>query len=207
MLDQLAKNLLGFAEIGGNHLLGMDPQVLQHCTGLQGNIIAIELTDLDKTIYCHPGSWGMRLSLQQPGKEVDSTIRGHLLGLVNLSIQQEKMSTSMQERIEIIGNPSVAQKFQKILTELNIDWEEELSKHTGDIMAYRIGQGVRKTHRTFKDITSSLALSGREYLQEESHHMPTLPEFEKFQQEVTNAKHDVDRLEAKLNYLLKKTLA
>lgn len=205
MLNQLGSQLLGFAEIGGNRLLGMDPQVLQHCTELQGSIIAIELTDLDKTIYCHPGSWGIRLSLQQPGKEVDSTIRGHLLGLVNLSLQQEKMSTSMQERIEIVGNPSVAQKFQKILTGLDIDWEEELSKYTGDIMAYRIGQGIRKTHQNVKDMLNSLALSGREYLQEESHHMPTLPEFEKFQQDVTNARHDVDRLEAKINHLFKNT--
>ena len=73
MIEQLGNTLLGFAEMGGNRLLGMDPQVLQHCNELQGNIIAIELTDIQKTIYCHPGSWGMRLSLQKPGKEVDST--------------------------------------------------------------------------------------------------------------------------------------
>ncbi|MBT3722728.1 MAG: hypothetical protein HOG41_05020 [Gammaproteobacteria bacterium] len=204
MIEQLGNTLLGFAEIGGNRLLGMNPQVLQHCNELQGNIIAIELTDIQKTIYCHPGSWGMRLSLQKPGKEVDSTIRGRLLGLVNLSMQQEKLSTTMQERIEIIGNPSVAQKFQKILTELDIDWEEELSKHTGDIMAFRIGQGIRKTHQTAKDIFNSLTHSGREYLQEDSHHMPTLPEFEIFQQNVTHTRHDVDRLEAKINQLLKR---
>ena len=151
MIEQLGNHLLGLAEIGGNRLLGMDPDVLQHCAELQGNIIAIHLIDLDKTIYCHPGSWGMRLSLQKPGKEVDATIRGRLAGLVNLSLQSEKMSAAMQERIEIIGNPSVAQKFQKILTELNIDWEEELSKYTGDILAFRIGQGIRKTHQTMKE--------------------------------------------------------
>lgn len=203
MIDQLGNQLLGLAEIGGNRLLGMDPEVLQHCAELQGNIIAIQLTDLEKTIYCHPGSWGMRLSLQKPGKEVDSTIRGRLIGLANLSLQQEKLSASIQERIEIIGNPSVAQKFQKILTELNIDWEKELSKYTGEIMAYRIGQGIRKTHQAVKDIFGSLALSSQEYLQQESQSMPTLPEFDHFQQSVTNIRHDVDRLEARINQLLK----
>lgn len=203
MIRQLGNQLLGIAEIGGNHLLGMDPEVLSHCAELQGNIIAIELTDLDKTIYCHPGSWGMRLSLQKPGKEVDSTIRGRLLGLVNLSLQQEKLSASIQERIEINGNPVVAQKFQKILTELDIDWEEGLSKYTGDILAFRIGQGVRKTHHAVKGMLSSLADSSREYMQEEVHYMPTLPEFEQFQQSVTDIRHDVDRLEARINHLLK----
>ena len=202
MIRQLGNQLLGVAEITGNRLLGVDPEVLHHCAELQGNIIAIELTDLDKTIYCHPGSWGMRLSLQKPGKEVDSTIRGRLIGLVNLSLQKEKLSTSMQERIEINGNPAVAQKFQKILTELNIDWEEELSKYTGDIMAYRIGQGIRKTHKAVQGVFASLADSGKEYCQEESHLMPTLPEFEQFQQSVTDIRHDVDRLEARINHLL-----
>lgn len=204
MLEEIGNQLLGFAEIGGNRLLGMDPDVLRLCAELQGNIIAIELTDLDKIIYCHPGSWGMRLGLQPPAKEVDATIRGRLLGLVNLSLQQEKLSTSMQEHIEIAGNPKVAQKFQKVLTELNIDWEEELAKYTGDIMAYRIGQGLRKTQRTVKEIVSSLALSGKEYLQEESHSTPTMAEFEQFQQAVTDIRHDVDRLEATINHLLQK---
>ena len=206
MIEQIAreigKQLLGMAEIGGNKLLGMDPQALQHCKALQGHIIAIELTDLQQTLYCHPGSWGMRLSLQAPAKEVDATIRGRLIGLANLSLQQEKLSTSIQERIEINGNPKVAQQFQKILTELDIDWEEQLSRFTGDVLAFRIGQGIRKTHQEVKRAVDSLALSGREYLQEESHAMPTLPEFQQFQQGVTDTRHDVDRLEARIEQWL-----
>ncbi len=200
MIDDLAMHGLGLAEIVGNRLLGMDPKVLQQCRELQGCIIEIELTDLDKTLYCHPGSWGMRLSLQKPLKEPDATIRGRLLGLINLSQQQNKISTSIQERIDISGNASVAQKFQRIITELDIDWEQQLSKFTGDILAFRIGQGIRKTHHWFSSSLESLALSGSEYLQEEVHMVPTQPEFEQFKQAVTYIRHDVDRLEALLNH-------
>ena len=202
MIDQLANQFLGLAEIGGNRLLGMDPHVLELCRDLQGHIIAIELTDLDKTLYCHPGSWGIRLSLQVPGKAADATIRGHLLGLINLSLQEHKASTSIQERIEIVGNPAVAQKFQRILSELDIDWEEQLSQITGDILAYRIGQGLRKTQQWVRDSLSSVAYSGKEYLQEEAHQLPTQVEFEHFKQQVTDTRHDVDRLEALLNHYL-----
>lgn len=202
MIEQLANNALGLAEIGGNRLLGMDPVALQQCRQLQGKIIAIHLTDLEKIIYCHPGSWGMRLSLQAPGKVVDATIRGRLFGLINLSIQQDKISTSIQEHVEIIGDAAVAQRVQKILSELDIDWEEQLSKITGDIMAFRIGQGVQKTQQWVKNSLQSLALSGREYLQEEVHIMPTLPEFERLKQGVTDIRHDVDRLEALLKIYL-----
>jgi len=206
MIQQFAREvgqqLLGIAEIGSNKLLGMDDHVLKYCEQLQGHIIAIELTDLEQIIYCHPGSWGMRLSLQAPGKSADATIRGRLIGLVNLSLQQEKLSTSMQEHIEIVGNPKVAQQFQKILSELDIDWEEQLSKFTGDVLAFRIGQGIRKTRQHVKQTMQSLTLSGREYLQEESHQMPTLPEFTKFHQGVTDTRHDVDRLAARIDVLI-----
>lgn len=202
MINEITHQLLGLAEIGGNKLLGMDPDVLQHCSELQGHIIAIQLIDLDKTLYCHPGSWGMRLSLQAPSREVDATIRGRLMGLINLSLQKEKLSTSIQERIEIIGNPSVAQKFQKILTELDIDWEQELSRFTGDVVAFRVGQAVRMAHKTASQIFDSLTQSGTEYLQQESRQLPTQPEFQHFQQGVTDMRHDVDRLEAKINHLL-----
>ncbi len=201
-MNELANQLLGLAEIGGNRLLGMDPRVLEHCHELQGHIIAIELTDLEQTIYCHPGSWGLRLSLQQPGKAADARIKGRLMGLINLSLQQDKVSTSIQERVEISGNASVAQKFQKILTELDIDWEEQLSSITGDVMAFRIMQGLRNTRQWVRESFDSLSLSSREYLQEEARHLPTMVEFERFKQNVIDTRHDVERLEAKLKALL-----
>ena len=40
MIEQLMKNVLGLAEIGGNHLLGMDQHAIDKCTRLQGCIIA-----------------------------------------------------------------------------------------------------------------------------------------------------------------------
>lgn len=203
MKDAFGNQILGVLEIGANKLLGMDPDVLQYCQELQGAIIAIEFIDLHKTIYFHPGSWGMRLSLQEPNKNVDATIRGRLFSLINMSHQQDKISTSIQERVEISGNTAIAQKFQKILTELDIDWEEQFSKVTGDIVAFRITQGVRKSHQWVKDSLNSLALSGREYLQEEAHHMPTLPEFQHFKQAVTDVRNDVDRIEALINHKFK----
>lgn len=200
MINSIGQNVLGLIEASSNTLLGMDPNALKHCAELQGHIIAIELKDLDITLYIHPGSWGMRLSINPPAREVDATIRGNVLGLINLSKQQDKISTSIQEKIEISGNTRVAQKFQKILTGIDIDWEEQLSRFTGDIVAYRISQGARKTHNWVMDNINAFALSGREYLQEEAKHLPTQPEFKRFKQAVTDIRHDVERIEALINH-------
>jgi len=204
MSNAISNGLIGLAEIGSNRILDMDSRALERCKDLQGRIIAIELTDLEKSIYCHPGSWGLRFSLQPPTKDADASIRGRLVGLINLSMHKDKASTSIRERIEISGNPSIAQKFQRVLTELDIDWEEQLSHLTGDILAFRINQALNKSRNWFKESVESLSLSGREYLQEEAHHLPTKPEFELFQHSVTDLRHDVDRLEALLNQWIEK---
>ena len=56
MLTEITSTLLAFTEIGGNRLLSMDDRVLARCSELQGSCIKIHLTDLDLSLYCHPGS-------------------------------------------------------------------------------------------------------------------------------------------------------
>lgn len=204
MIEQLMKNLLGAAEIGGNHLLGMDQNALQHCRELQGHIIAINFTDVEKTLYCHPGSWGMRISLEQPAKEPSAVIRGRVMALVNLSLNKDKLSTSIQERIDISGNTAVAQKFQKILTELDIDWQQQLSRVVGDALAFRIFQGINLTRKWASESFQTVALTGRDHLQKDNGHMPSKIEFDRFKSQVTDLRHSVERMEALLNHKLKK---
>lgn len=203
MIDMIEQHLLGLAEIAGNHVLALDDKALKHCQELQGCIVSIELTDLDKTLYCHPGSWGLRISQQTPSRDPDARIRGRLMALLNLSLQKDKLSTSIQERIEIIGNASVAQKFQKLFTEMDIDWEEQLAQVTGDIAAYRIFQGFNKARQWLHGSLDSISGSTREYLQEESHHLPTQIEFDSFSEQITQTRYDVERLEARLAQLEK----
>lgn len=196
-----ANTLLGIVEIGGNHLLSMDQQVVERCQELQGNCIEIHLTDVDLRLFCHPGSWGIRLSLDEPAKPVDATISGRTVALLSLAKQEDKISTSIQEQVSINGNAAVAQKMQKILTELDLDWEETLSHYTGDVLAYRIHQQALSTADWLRKSLISLAQTSSEYLREESRLSPTQVEFERFQQQATMLKQDVERAEVRLRHL------
>lgn len=202
LFDELLNPLLGVAEASANRLLAMDPAALEQCVTLQGRIIAVHLSDLERDLYFHPGASGIRFSLQPPPREPDAWIRGRLSGLVNLSARQDKVLTSIQERIEISGDARVAQQFQKILTELDIDWEEQLSGIVGDVAAYRIAQGLRLLQQSGRDAFESLTSSGREYLQEETRQLPTGAEFKTFSRSVSALRTDVERLEALLNHKL-----
>ncbi|MCH8176785.1 MAG: SCP2 sterol-binding domain-containing protein [Proteobacteria bacterium] len=203
MLDTLPNTLLAVAEIGSNRLLSFDQRVLKRCRALEGHCVAIHLTDLDLKLYCHPGSWGISLSQTEPAKPVEATISGRLFALFNLAQQEDKISTSIQERVRINGDAAVAQQMQKIFTELEIDWEEVLSDYTGDVLAYQIHQRARGLGNWLRQSAESLLQTSSEYLTEEAHLSPTQVEFERFQQRVTELKHDVDRAEARLRRLLK----
>jgi len=203
MLNHLPNNLLAIAEIGSNRLLCLDDQVMSRCKDLQGHCIELHLTDLDFKLYCHPGSWGMRFSQEKPNGEVDASISGRLMALVNLSLQEDKISTAIQQRVSIQGDARVAQQMQKILTELDIDWEEVLSKYTGDVMAYQIHKQVLSAGEWLRNSARSLLLNTSEYIREEQHLSPTQVEFERFQQQNTTLKQDVERSEARLRHLLK----
>ncbi len=202
MIDSFANNLLGLAEISGNRLLAMDAKVMSSCRQLQGCVIAIELTDLEKTIYCHPGSWGLRLSLQAPAKPVDATLRSRLFGLINLLSAQASNGSRNAQHVEVSGDIPVAQKFQKILTELDIDWQQKLTEMGGDQMVDRINKGFRDTQQWVSESLRAFTSSGSHCLHENTRLLVDKDLFSVFMQDVTNLRQEVDRLEDLLDFQL-----
>jgi ubiquinone biosynthesis protein UbiJ len=202
LFDSLQNSVVTALEIGGNRLLALDEAALQGCSEMQGYCIAIDITDLDFQLYCHPGNWGLRLSRQAPAREVDASISGRLMALVNLSTQDDKLSTSISERVSFHGNVTLAQKVQRIVANLDIDWEEALAQHSGDVLAFQIHQRVSKFGRWLSSSADSLLQTSSEYLREEARVSPTLPEYRQFQTQVSDLKNDVARAEQRLQRLL-----
>ena len=171
---------------------------------MQGHCIAIDVVDIDFQLYCHPGDWGIRLSREPPARNVDATISGRLMALINLASLDDKVSTSIQERVSFTGNVSLAQKMQKVLAGLDIDWEEALAERTGDVLAFQIHQRVRNLGMWLRQSADSLLQTSSEYLREEARLSPTTVEFDVFQSRLTKLKHDVARSEVRLQHLLEK---
>lgn len=204
LFDSIQNSLLAAAEIGGNRLLAFDEVALRGCREMQGHCIAIDIVDLEFKLYCHPGDWGIRLSRTPPACDVDATISGRLMALINLAAMDDKVSTSIQERISFNGNVALAQKMQQLLTGLDIDWEEALARHSGDVLAFQIHQRARSLGAWLRQSTDSLLQTSSEYLREEARLSPTAVEFDVFQSRLSELRHDVDRSEIRLQQLLEK---
>lgn len=204
LMESIRNSLLAAAEIGGNRLLAYDEAALAGCRELQGHCIAIEITDLGFRLYCHPGGWGIRLSQNPPPREAEAAISGRLMALVNLAAEDDKLATSMQERVSFHGDVKLAQKLQGILGGLDIDWEEALSEIIGDVAAFQVHQRARRLGEWLKESADSLLQTTSDYLREEARASPTTVEFEQFQSRVTGLKNDVSRAEARLARLLER---
>ena len=202
LFESLQNDLLAVAEIGANRLLGYDDAALAGCRELQGRVIAFEITDLEFETYCHPGAWGIRLSRNPPPRDVDARISGRLAALIELVSSDDQAATSMRERVRFDGDVAVAQKLQRILAALDIDFEEILADYTGDRIAFQLNQGLRRFGERLRNNLDSVLTTSSEYLREEARLTPTQTEFNRFTAELTRLKHDVARSEARLRSLL-----
>jgi ubiquinone biosynthesis protein UbiJ len=125
--------------------------------------------------------------------------------IVSVNVLPEKMAGRDQSQllkdgsIEIQGDSHVASVFNKVLSEIEIDWQDVISKYTGDVLAYQIASGAKTFASIMHRLGENMRLDVRDYLQDDLQVAVTKSEVEHFIQEVDDTRARVDRLEARLN--------
>lgn len=131
----------------------------------------------------------------------DCVIELDLQTLPKLKDTSQLTQLIQQKKLNLVGDIYVAQTFSSLIKELDIDWEEQLSKYTGDIVAHQtfssakalltkvkneLDKGAKQAHTKLTQ-TDSIAVSQNEiYL---------------FSDKVNDLRSDVERLNAKISLL------
>ena len=97
--------------------------------------------------------------------------------------------TLFEGAVEIQGDTETGQQLQDILASAEWDWEEQLSRFTGDVVAHQVGTLARRARRLLGSSRDTLERDISEYLQEEC------------------LRADLDRLSARVERLLQATAA
>ncbi|HED18295.1 MAG TPA: hypothetical protein ENI74_02190, partial [Gammaproteobacteria bacterium] len=138
--------------------LKQDPGALQQCAKMDGKVIAVDITGLGLSLYFIPGSDGIRVAGYYEG-EPDTRLRGSPFGFARLALGSREQGELRSKRgrpgvdalfegaVEIQGDTETGQQFQNILSGVDWDWEEQLSKLTGDVIAHQAGNLARKAAR------------------------------------------------------------
>lgn len=183
-----------------NGLLALGPDTSARLARLHGQVIGLELRGFGLRLYFIPTP--ERLLLQGRIEQApDALLIGTPLALASIGLKDDKVGELFSGRVEIQGNVELAQRFGRILGQLDIDWEEQLSRLVGDVAAHESGQLVRKTGRWLGESRQSLELGLSEYLQEETRLLPRPEEVAEFNRGVDELRDGVERLLARIHLL------
>jgi len=185
-----------------NHCLQFDPDALQRVRALTGKVIGIELLGLNLKFYLLPDSVGLQLRAEFEGK-VDVWLRGAPLSMMRMGLGGDQQKALFSGDVEIVGDTETGQRVRDIMNDLDLDWEEQVSKLVGDVVGRKIGNVVREVADWAIQTRSSVEQDVSEYLQEESRLLPHREEIGPFLEAVDTLRADVDRIEAHVQRLLK----
>lgn len=186
-----------------NGLLSLDDRTRERLAGLHGRCIAIELTGAGLTLFFAPGHDGRLQVLGEVEHEPDCRLSGSPFDLLRASDRDAGPAQLFAGRVRIDGDTRIAQRFSEALGDLDIDWEEQLSRLVGDIAAHEIGRGARTARAEAARIARSSSTNLADYLTEEARLLPHRFEVEAWMDDVDRLRDDVDRLAARLDLLAK----
>jgi ubiquinone biosynthesis protein UbiJ len=185
-----------------NHYLHLDPAAGARLAGLDGRVIALELRGLDLVVVFRVQDQDIAI-IDEPDRKPDTVLRGTPLGITRLGFGRGNATgTLFSGDVEISGDVETGQAFKAVLDAIDIDWEEQLARFTGDVIAHRLGNATRDAGRWLEHMRLTLEQDLSEYLQEELRVVPTRIEIENLIEDIGRLGMDTDRLEARLKLLL-----
>lgn len=199
--SMLSVAALASLEQAVNAALALDPKTGERLCRLDGKVVAIELRGTPLRIYLQPHNEGLRLMGHYDG-EADTTLRGAPLSMLRMNSGRTGEGL-FRGGVEIDGDVELGTRFQQIFEKLDIDWEEHLSRLTGDIIAHQLGNTVRGLFAWGERSREHLGQDIADYLQEEREVLPVDWEVDEFIESIDTLRSDTDRLEARVKRLLR----
>jgi len=142
------------------------------------------------------GADSVSLSMQGD-TPADATIEGSPFTFARLAMGNP-MQTIRAGGAQVTGDGEVAQGFQQLFEAAQPDFEEELSRLTGDVAAHRLANLARDAVEFGRRARETFMQNVAEYVTEESRDVPLRAEVEEFLAGVDGLREATDRLEARI---------
>ena len=183
-----------------NRILAMDPDAKNAVAGLAGKKLAVELTSHNLVITVIPATNGISL-VTDSNEDPDVIIKGTPVNLIGFLATSGPNGEGFNGKLEITGDVNLAQRFQAIGKNLDLDLEEHLSHWTGDLFARKLGNLARTTRRFASESGATLAQDISEYLRYERDFLPDQFEVDTYVDEVDRLRDDTERLKLRIDRL------
>lgn len=134
--------LIGLIESAGKNILATDPDTLAALAEMSGQVIAFEIRQLDRTLYLRPMADGIEVELDS---DLVANVTFSAKPEVFIRLAKDGLNSAEYApgELEINGDALLGQKFAKALSNIDIDWEELLSQHIGDVSARLVSKELQ----------------------------------------------------------------
>ena len=183
-------------EMALNEAIRLDETQGRAFEPLEDSVITIALTDIQIAFDFAFTAFGVSVS-SETSQSADSLIETTFIDFLALPKQAGLPNAKLS------GNEIKATQFIHALATLEIDWEEHLSHYTGDLIAFKIGHGVRSILQAKQSVKQQAGDTLKEYLQFELQAVPTRSQMDYFKQQVSQTANDIDNLAKRIDVLLK----
>ncbi|MBN2865048.1 MAG: hypothetical protein JXK16_03505 [Thiotrichales bacterium] len=185
-------------EMALNEAIRLDEMQGRAFEPLEDSVINVTLTDIQIAFDFAFTAYGVSVS-SEPAPSVDSVIETTFIDFLALPKQAGLPNAKLS------GNEIKAEQFIHALATLEIDWEEHLSHYTGDLIAFKIGHGVRSILQAKQSAKQQAGDTLKEYLQFELQAVPTPSQVAYFNSQVTQTAEAVDSLAERIEALIQTT--
>jgi ubiquinone biosynthesis protein UbiJ len=183
-----------------NYYLALDPESKQRMHLLQGKVVTIDLLGLGVTLQLVFANDQVKLSMND-FVFADTHIKGTPLSLLRLALAEGDRKQFFSDDVSIEGDLDLGQAIIDLFDQLEIDWEEYLSRFTGDVSAHQVGRWVRELKQMSERTRTVLLQNVNEYVHEEVDLFPANEAIKDFFTDVDDLRMDVDRMAARIEQL------
>lgn len=181
--------------IGLNHVLTQQSWARQRLVPFAGQVVVFRLPPLpDLRIAIQPDGL-LEAAPPEAPSDLDIGIRPTAVPLILMRHE------SMLRDMDITGSAELAQAVQELFRELEWDFEEDLSRLFGDVLAHRMAGAGRGLFAWQREAGLRLAQNFTEYWTEERPLIARREDLSRFSSGVDRLRDDLERMEKRLDRL------
>jgi ubiquinone biosynthesis protein UbiJ len=195
-------------ELAMNQLLKLDDDSQQRLKKLAGKSLQVTIKELPwPLLFTFSDQIDVRAVITVDNnvgpisEPVDCLIELNLETLPKLKDSSQLTQLIQQKQLNLIGDIYVAQTFSALLKDLDIDWEEQLSGYTGDVVAHQTFASMRTLFDKAKTQIEQGAIELGEHLTQSNSIAVKPSEVIEFSKGVTRLRSATERLSAKIALL------
>ena len=130
-----------------------------------------------------------------------TTIRGSARDFAELAAAADPAAALINGDIELTGDSAPLMELQRIIADLELDWEAPLVDTLGDVVGHQVAEVLRGLFTWGRQASSSFIRQLEEFIHEEARLAPPREEVEDFYRDLETLNQRVDRLEARVRRL------